>query len=76
MTPEEFKTIRLKSGKSQAALALILGVSHGRISNWEMGYQPIPAEYATAMSAGAYSAVLYISANDDSAKEIINKELK
>lgn len=49
MKPDQFKQIRLKAGFSQAKLAQLLNVSHGRISNWEQGYRPIPDEYAKKM---------------------------
>lgn len=54
MTPETFKEIRLALGYSQARLAIILGVSHGTISNWEQGYRPIPDEHRKEMEEMYY----------------------
>lgn len=49
MTGTEFKTIRTKLKKSQMAIAKLLGVSQGSVTNWENGYRDIPAESADKM---------------------------
>lgn len=47
MTPERFKEIRKNNGNgSQFNMAIILDVSQGQISIWEMGYRPIPDDVA------------------------------
>lgn len=50
MTPERFKEIRKNNGNgSQFNMAIVLNVSQGQISIWEMGYRLIPDDVAEKM---------------------------
>lgn len=42
MTPELFKTIRLRHGLSMDQVAVYIGVTKGAVSRWEAGLRPIP----------------------------------
>lgn len=54
MTPEEFRTIRLRLGYTQAELAVILGYSDPmRISEFERNRNPRPVPRLLAMVMAA-----------------------
>ena len=43
---ESLKRLRKKKNLSQAGLGIALGVSRGKISNWELGRRNITIKYA------------------------------
>lgn len=56
MTGTQFKTIRTRLKKSQMAIAKLLGVSQGSVTNWENGYRDIPADAAETMEELKWSS--------------------
>ena len=66
MTPEEFKAVRKRLGRTQATMAERLGVSRRAVQTWEEGVIPVPAATAELILiiAGLRPAVVEVAQSD------------